>query len=292
MKSKILLILVILIAVNANLAKAQAIFAGDMAGGYFDINPDKNLYYPTAQSYTDNLSLDMVGNYLMDIRFNLNMANYGGGSVSNISLESLNSTTSILLGRTDTTHQQNGQNVLSDIIKPLFLGDSLNPANGVWKNGSLDLLRYDWFNTGNGLYIVIINDWAGLGDRYIAVRNISGNDTLFGWVRVNCVSSTSCFVKDYSRLITGLNKLSEDDNFSLYPNPIKDKLYIKLKNNVQCKSHLRISNTLGDVLLDERIDKPISSLERDLTKFANGIYFLQLQVDDGTIQTRKIILSH
>jgi len=84
---------------------------------------------------------------------------------------------------------------------------------------------------------------------------------------------------------TGIVKLNKDATFSLYPNPVKDKLTLELS---------------GDQVFDVKVISPegkevysaagVSEKQQiNVESFAEGVYFLQLKNEAG-VQVQKICI--
>lgn len=81
--------------------------------------------------------------------------------------------------------------------------------------------------------------------------------------------------------VEDVNLLSE--NFIVYPNPIESKFKIENTSNSEIKS-IEMFNVLG-----ERVKKKERNFNNiDISKFANGVYFLKIKTDKGSV-TQKII---
>ena len=77
----------------------------------------------------------------------------------------------------------------------------------------------------------------------------------------------------------------------LYPNPVSDILYMQIENIEYEKVHLAISNTLGQSIFSTVHRKSLSPLEINTHNFAKGIYFINVQIDDLPVISKKIILQ-
>jgi len=73
-------------------------------------------------------------------------------------------------------------------------------------------------------------------------------------------------------------------NIDVYPNPTKNKAYIKSVNS--CK--LKIYNLLGELILEEDIINELTEI--DLSKQDSGIYYFEFYTDK-LIKTKKVILE-
>ena len=71
------------------------------------------------------------------------------------------------------------------------------------------------------------------------------------------------------------------DRFELYPNPIDDYLYITTEENI---NKIEIYNIMGVMILE----KDSTSNKIDLSDLNNGIYFIKIKTDKGTIVKRIV----
>lgn len=76
---------------------------------------------------------------------------------------------------------------------------------------------------------------------------------------------------------------SEIKKVSFYPNPTKNSVFIKAKDVI---THLKLINTLGQTLMSKQINSTETSI--DLSKFAEGQYFITLQSKNGLIIKRIV----
>lgn len=77
-------------------------------------------------------------------------------------------------------------------------------------------------------------------------------------------------------------------DYSIYPNPAKERLHVSLPVNQGQLYSILISDIRGKEVL--KLDKPANNnVDIDLTNYANGIYFLRLQSDKG-MATQKITI--
>ena len=87
--------------------------------------------------------------------------------------------------------------------------------------------------------------------------------------------------------LTSIDELEKGkNNVVVYPNPTKD--FIQLKFDEEDIFQVIIYNSLGDLMYRNRLN---SDQKIDLTKFPNGIYFLELQ-KDGDLIRKKIMKIH
>lgn len=78
----------------------------------------------------------------------------------------------------------------------------------------------------------------------------------------------------------------------LYPNPSTGIVHVTLAGFKGKKTELRIMNVIGNVVYREILGDPEERFTRtiDLTKSANGLYYVKLQTEDFS-EIRKIIIQ-
>jgi hypothetical protein len=75
------------------------------------------------------------------------------------------------------------------------------------------------------------------------------------------------------------------DKFSIYPNPVVDKLHIESKNIFEIKA-VKIYTILGELVFSHKYKKEKNLI--DLSSLNNGIYFMKIETKDGYLN-KKII---
>lgn len=78
----------------------------------------------------------------------------------------------------------------------------------------------------------------------------------------------------------------------LYPNPGNGMVHVTLTGFKGKKTELRIMNVIGNVVYREILADPEERFTKiiDLTKSANGLYYVKLQTEDFS-EIRKIIIQ-
>lgn len=78
----------------------------------------------------------------------------------------------------------------------------------------------------------------------------------------------------------------------VYPNPSNGTVYLTLAGFKGEKTEIRIMNVIGNVIYREIMTDPEDRFTKiiDLTKYANGLYYVKLQTEDFS-QIRKIIIE-
>jgi hypothetical protein len=86
---------------------------------------------------------------------------------------------------------------------------------------------------------------------------------------------------------------NEAKRMVVYPNPTTNGIvYLTLAGFKGEKTELRIMNVIGNVVYREILTNPEDRFTKiiDLTKFADGLYYVKLQTEDFS-QIRKVIIE-
>jgi hypothetical protein len=84
----------------------------------------------------------------------------------------------------------------------------------------------------------------------------------------------------------GVNELSSNFDFSIYPNPASDNITIELP--FEKKSKIQIINVVGEIVLEEDIS---SSKTISVENIASGIYFARITNDNNFSSVRKFVIN-
>jgi Fibronectin type III domain/Secretion system C-terminal sorting domain len=91
-----------------------------------------------------------------------------------------------------------------------------------------------------------------------------------------------------ARAISGRNKVSSAASLQVSPNPaMADAVQIRA---AQIGGQLRILNTAGQVVVDQ-IMKDAQEVV-SVGEWNNGLYLVQLRLNDGTVQNSKLVVAH
>jgi len=154
------------------------------------------------------------------------------------------------------------------------LSASFNTPNG---EDALNSLTWDFGDdtikagTGSG----IIHTYAQAGTYYVCltVSNLAGSDTYCDSVTVTEPAS-------------GISKINNNNLMKLFPNPSAGKINILLNKNETAQ--LSVSNTIGTVLLEEKINNVQHQV--NLEDLSNGIYFVKIE-QGNEIAIKKITIA-
>ncbi|MHC1704949.1 MAG: S8 family serine peptidase [Tenuifilaceae bacterium] len=87
--------------------------------------------------------------------------------------------------------------------------------------------------------------------------------------------------------LTGVENLLTN-SIKVYPNPTSGDIYLILPQNVENGSTIRITNIIGTVLLEKKVDFNSSQIKLDVSGFTNGIYFVKV-IGSGFEKTIKVV---
>jgi len=91
-----------------------------------------------------------------------------------------------------------------------------------------------------------------------------------------------------SNIITSNESVEEEnDAYFLFPNPVKDKVTIQLKNN-QVAQKLQVLTVSGKLLLEEQLNRNTTEHTLNLSFLSSGAYLIRLQ-EQNRIIVKKII---
>nr|NQU91780.1 T9SS type A sorting domain-containing protein [Bacteroidota bacterium] len=82
---------------------------------------------------------------------------------------------------------------------------------------------------------------------------------------------------------TSVGELAADMNVNLYPNPATDM--VNITTNFMIK-HMKVVNYVGQVVFESDIDQV--SYQINTSNFGSGMYFVQIETNDGTVITKRL----
>ena len=107
----------------------------------------------------------------------------------------------------------------------------------------------------------------------------------------NSLSWTSLvtWTQPTSSRIDGADAIS---NLDVYPNPSRDFFNISFTSEEIQNLKVRIMNVIGEELINENLEQFIGEYTKqiDFTETAKGIYFLEIETNEGIIN-KKLILQ-
>ncbi len=87
-------------------------------------------------------------------------------------------------------------------------------------------------------------------------------------------------------VVVGVNENEANDYVMVYPNPATD--YLRISNINGTISHIRLTNTIGQVVVDQTVNTP--NVKVDVSQLPNGVYMATIDTDKG-VAVQKIIVN-
>ncbi|MDB5226846.1 MAG: SpoIID/LytB domain protein, partial [Bacteroidota bacterium] len=144
-----------------------------------------------------------------------------------------------------------------------FYTASISGVNYQWQRNGVNIGTNSRFSTatgGNAVYTVTVSN---------GTQSCTSPDFIF-----NCT-------------ITGIQNNVITDNYSIYPNPAKNSIYIQSKTNNALKISLSLTNIIGQEVQQKNISN-VNSYELSLKDLPVGVYILSISDKTG-IGSIKII---
>jgi hypothetical protein len=108
---------------------------------------------------------------------------------------------------------------------------------------------------------------------------------VIGTTTAGCSGNTAMVTVSVSAC-TGIGELSNGGHFSLFPNPVKEKLTISFDINFTGK--LTLYNSLGQLIRNKNIESS-NSIVVDLSEYAQGVYIIKLFPENGNESMIKVL---
>ncbi len=109
-------------------------------------------------------------------------------------------------------------------------------------------------------------------------------------------------IVDTSDFIVGINQPKKqkniiDNKISINPNPFKDRTFISYKIHKKSNVKIILNNIYGTKIktlknTSQKAGKYIQEISKTANNLKNGIYFVQIIINNNTIITKKIILNN
>lgn len=96
----------------------------------------------------------------------------------------------------------------------------------------------------------------------------------------------------FDSLITdGIADLHQANNISIYPNPAKENLSIAFAGSVSKQTDIIIYNAMGQPVFESQIIHAEETITLDISRFAEGIYFIQLLSGSEVSYYKKFMIN-
>lgn len=194
--------------------------------------------------------------------------------------------------RTDLNGQElwvtNGSTIGTFMLKDIFPGTDSGILN-YWPIKQLNKV----FFTGNDGTQRMLWETDGTVSGTIPLYDISESDLIM-YTNAGYVNNKLIFLKEtiangkelwsFNPTLS-VNQVENDKRVKIYPNPVANILTIEnpFPNNVQ----LKVFNQLGQIVLKQNQNTTSTSL--DVSNLSKGIYFLNINSEEGNTQTIKFV---
>ena len=91
------------------------------------------------------------------------------------------------------------------------------------------------------------------------------------------------------QVILGIQDITNRGDIRIYPNPVSNQLNVSLTNNGVDFKWIHIYNTNGQLVISNTISS--SDMNIDVGSLINGIYFLKLIDETGTVKGERKFLK-
>ena len=279
------IVIVIVLNINLffiNIVKSQYFIGGTHGATYFDIIPDTLINpnpYPLGDEYY-YIDINQDGTDDIEIWGHSTMS---GSVIQYVFISSLDTNTRFSFWKTNSVsfNPPCTGGASADILKLYSMGDTIK--NGIYvQSGYLGCENI----IGTCLPHLYCHEWVDATDHYIGIKYSDTSGVFYGWIRVNVTYSQIALIKDFSlgNPVAGIEPFSAESQFNIYPNPANNKVQIELTGNSIIKEII-LYDLLGKELLKTK-EKNI-----DVSKFQEGVYFIQVEITAGVL-TKKIIIQH
>ncbi len=148
---------------------------------------------------------------------------------------------------------------------------------------------YTFTGLNVGANFEIIAEIPGLPNDSMYTVNVTVTNNNFDSLNFY-VDSVSIFILD-TNIVTGINIVNQNDlSIELMPNPTNSNVNVIFTAEKDGKAALKIMSYTGATLIEKQhlVQQGSSNLTLNLTDLANGIYFMQIQLDNKVF-IKKII---
>jgi hypothetical protein len=82
--------------------------------------------------------------------------------------------------------------------------------------------------------------------------------------------------------------LKNKNGFDLFPNPVENKLTIKINSTDFFNSKFTVYDIHGQILLDQTLKQ--NNTQISISQLPNGIYLARLQLSNGSMAQKKFVV--
>ncbi|NVN94447.1 MAG: DUF2271 domain-containing protein [Bacteroidetes bacterium] len=92
---------------------------------------------------------------------------------------------------------------------------------------------------------------------------------------------------DWVPSTTSVENITDNSEINIFPNPSIDGI---IKIQYKDASAIKVENSIGEIVYDEQLSEPSKGIKTiDLSKLANGVYFVILQSKDKKIKSKLLL---
>lgn len=291
-------ILVILFKICPVLLYGQHIVAGIHGSSdyYSDVNPDEVVFAPmiTFPSYnSDSLLVDLNNDNIND--FNIIAVSDDGGQwyrYYSCRIIPLNNN-QISISGFDTCYAnipstlQVSWNPMAEIFAS---GDTID-ENELWIDSTAYLAFSNFSSNFPNNFGYSCADVVSPVAGYLGLKVITSNDTLYGWIKIQAIATTSVTIEEYACNIfsTGIDQPDNSFTATIFPNPFSDKTVLHL-NRLFHDASLEIYNLQGQQV-KKMVNVSGDKVEIYRDHLSPGLYFMVLRLPDDIVFTSKLIMQ-
>ena len=196
-----------------------------------------------------------------------------GETTSSVGISTPNSSSSVQIGNGDAFISkfciQSITSLTPASTASICLGDS------VVISAPVGCISYSW-STSAITYSIMVSNTMVIGSYTYAVTVIDAD---------GCDGSSDTIQVDILDCMTGLSAMEINDITLIYPNPVKDILFIKSDSNEDI-TRIKLYSLLGQVLLEKSVTGKTNQI--DLSEIKSGVYYLMIEYGKDT-RMKKII---
>ena len=91
--------------------------------------------------------------------------------------------------------------------------------------------------------------------------------------------------------VEGLKQIIDENSFSIYPNPAKESIVVKLNKPSQNPLMVEILNPLGQLLFSEKVEHCVNPIPVEINWLPNGIYIVRINSCDKISSLRFVHIN-
>jgi len=102
-----------------------------------------------------------------------------------------------------------------------------------------------------------------------------------------------CPTAQQNKVIPSANALIGEDpqsSVSIFPNPSRGAIVMKMKNNVADRSEIQIINSRGDIVERRFVNGSTSAMNFDLKKYGTGVFIVKI-INGSNVETKKLMVQ-